>query len=62
MQLLYEVVVCNELTGEVERVRLTSSCSQEAQVDALVHLFKEQGWRKAVAWQAELAVGASETD
>lgn len=46
---LYDVTVRNELTGEVATISLQSSWPQEAQVAALVQLFKLQGWRKAVA-------------
>ena len=49
MELLYEVVVRNEVTSEVRTVRISSFGPEDAQVEALVQLFKSQGWRKAVA-------------
>jgi hypothetical protein len=55
MGVWYDVRVRNELTGEVTTVSLQSNCWEEAQVAALVKLFKSQGWRKAVALQPELA-------
>lgn len=59
---MYEVDVRNELTGEVEKVRLSCACSQDAQVNALLQLFKHQGWRKAVAAPPELALAYSESE
>lgn len=51
----YDVTVRNELTGEVATVEVRSDCWQQAQVDALVLLFRSSGWRKAVAYQPVLA-------
>jgi hypothetical protein len=55
----YKVLVRNELTGETETVRtaMDGICGAQAQVEALLHLFKSKGWRKAVAFQPELADG-----
>jgi hypothetical protein len=46
---VFDVVVHNELTHEETTVRLTSGCSQDAQVEALVQVFKSRGWRKISA-------------
>lgn len=55
----YNVEVRNELTGETETVRMATAgtCGAQAQVEALLHLFKNKGWRKAVAFQPEIAEG-----
>ncbi len=45
----YDVVVRNELTGEIVTVAVCCEDGNTAQIDALVHLFKTKGWRKAVA-------------
>lgn len=54
---MYHVVVRNELTGETETVRtaMDGMCGAQAQVEALLHLFKNKGWRKAIAFQPEVA-------
>lgn len=52
MESTYKVVVRNEITGEVEMVPVACSCFQDAQIEALVFLFRNQGWRKAVALQS----------
>lgn len=49
----YDIVVRNELTGEVATVTVKSSWPQDAQVEALVQLFRALGWRKATAFPAE---------
>jgi hypothetical protein len=55
----YKVLVRNEMTGETEIVRTAKDgiCGAQAQVEALLHLFKNKGWRKAVAFQPEVADG-----
>jgi hypothetical protein len=58
----YDVVVRNELTEEVATVALRSSCPQEAQVEALVQLFRLRGWRKAVAFPAERGPGQASAE
>ena len=50
----YEVIIRNELTGEELTVTRLSYCAQDAQIEALVQAFKNQGWRKAVAFPVEL--------
>jgi hypothetical protein len=50
---LYDVPVQNQLTGEQRTVSLRASWPQEAQVAALVQLFRLHEWRKAVAFPAE---------
>lgn len=52
---MYEVAVRNELTGEMETVLITTGVPCDAQVQALLHLFKTRGWRKAVALQPRRA-------
>src|SRR3989442_336331 len=44
-----EILVRNELTGEVASVCLPSMHEAEAQVQALILLFRSRGWRKATA-------------
>jgi hypothetical protein len=54
VQQLYDVVVRNENTGETVTVCVESPCHGDAQTRALVQLFKNDGWRKAVAFPAVL--------
>ena len=56
---LYDVTVQNQLTGEVAVLAVSSSWPQDAQVEALVQLFKLHGWRKAVAFPAKRIVTQS---
>lgn len=46
---MYFVPVRNEATGEVRIVEVVSSFGPDAQVEALQHVFKSEGWRKATA-------------
>lgn len=55
MEARYDVKVRNELTGEEMTVSLDSNSWQDAQVHALILLFKHVGWRKAVAYPPEIA-------
>src|SRR5438105_1969365 len=50
----YDVVVRNELTGEVTTVGIRSWDAQEAQSEALIYLFRSRGWRKALALWPEV--------
>lgn len=47
MDQLYDVVVSNDLTDEMTTVSLRSTGETDAQVEALVSLFRSRGWRKA---------------
>ncbi|GAC1472007.1 MAG: hypothetical protein NVS2B16_32220 [Chloroflexota bacterium] len=55
MERVYDVVVHNELTDEVRTVSLLSASAQDAQVDALVTLFRSHGWRKACTVRVSMA-------
>ncbi|HEX6506964.1 MAG TPA: hypothetical protein VF221_04960 [Chloroflexota bacterium] len=50
---LYAVPVCNELTGEMQIVSVSCGSSLDAQIEALRLVFRNQGWHKARALQAE---------
>lgn len=52
---LYEVVVRNELTGEVETVSIQCTGGCDAQVQALHRMFHARGWRKASALPPSIA-------
>jgi hypothetical protein len=49
----YRVPVRNEHTGEVRVVEICSGYGTDAQIEALQTLFRQEGWRKAVALQPE---------
>jgi len=46
----YTVSVRNEHTGEMTTVTISAFSAQDAQIEALVLLFRSHGWRKAVAF------------
>ena len=48
----YQVEVRNETTGEVHSMTVHCEDPRDAQIQALVTLFRSQGWRKAVAQPA----------
>ena len=50
----FDVTVRNELTGEVVTVGIRSGDAQEAQAEALLYMFRSQGWRKAIALWPQL--------
>lgn len=54
MEDTYTVMVRNDLTGEMQAVSVVSVSPEDAQIEALVQLFKRLGWRKAVAFRARL--------
>lgn len=62
MESLFDVVVRNELTGEVVSVRVPCNAPQDAQIEALLGVFKNRGWRKALALPAEPVNGVSERE
>jgi hypothetical protein len=45
----FTVVVRNEFTGEVRTIEVQSEYYRDAQIAALVQLFRVDGWRKATA-------------
>jgi hypothetical protein len=47
---VYEIVVRNELTGELVTLAISGSVAAEAQTTALLQLFRTRGWRKASAF------------
>ena len=49
----YRVQVRNEHTGEVRIVEILSGHGADAQTAALQQLFRQEGWRKAVAFKPE---------
>ncbi len=49
----YLIPVRNETTGEVKVVEILSGHDADAQVSALLQLFKQEGWRKATALRPE---------
>ncbi|GAC1334528.1 MAG: hypothetical protein NVS2B16_18840 [Chloroflexota bacterium] len=59
MQQLYEVVVRNELTNEETTVSLPSASQQDAQVEALICLFRCHGWRKSCTLRVSLVSEAA---
>lgn len=46
---VYDVVVRNDLTGELVTLSMAGSVPAEAQTQALIQLFQTHGWRKASA-------------
>ncbi len=48
---MYSVTVRNEHTGEMRVVEVSSSFHTDAQIEALMILFHEEGWNKARALQ-----------
>lgn len=46
------VAVRNELTGEIRHVEIVCDYDKDAQVLALVSMFRQQAWRKATALPA----------
>jgi hypothetical protein len=46
---VFTVPVRNEFTGEVRVIEVHEEYFRDAQVAALVQLFREEGWRKATA-------------
>ena len=57
---VYDVLVRNELTGELTTVVVTAIGAVNAQVEALHHVFHSAGWHKAVAMQPALTSQAPE--
>jgi UTP:GlnB (protein PII) uridylyltransferase len=49
----FTVCVKNEMTGEVRLIEVQCVYGPDAQVQALQRLFREEGWRKAVALMPE---------
>lgn len=49
----YRVPVRNEHTGEIRVVEILSGYEVDAQTAALQQLFRQEGWRKAVAMKPE---------
>lgn len=47
---VFDIVVRNEMTGEVVTLAVEGSVPAEAQTAALVELFRSRGWRKASAF------------
>jgi hypothetical protein len=56
----YRVPVRNEHTGEIRVVEILSRYFADAQTEALELLFRQEGWRKAVAFQPEWSVSEGE--
>jgi len=52
---IFAIPIRNEQTGEIRVVEIMCGFHVQAQVEALHHLFKQEGWRKATALQAEVA-------
>lgn len=50
---LYRVTCIHQETGEQAQVELECSCPQEAQVEALMQLYRQWGWRHVLANRAE---------
>ena len=50
---LFLIPVRNEFTGEVRVVEVLSRHVADAQVEALQRLFRDEGWRKALAFHPE---------
>ena len=50
---MYEVLVRNEITGEMATITVESPSNHDAQVEALVQCFRAQGWRRATAFCPE---------
>ena len=48
----YSVTVRNEHTGESTTLTIQATCPADAQLNALLSLFKANGWRKALALPA----------
>jgi transposase InsO family protein len=51
---VYDIVVRNDLTGEIVTVAMSGSVPAEAQTHALIQLFHTHGWRKASALPPEV--------
>lgn len=49
----YSVLICNELTGETTVKWVASVSAKDAQVEALTQVFRQQGWRKASAFESQ---------
>ena len=49
----YSVSVRNELTGEIRVLDVVSEYFADAQITALERMFKDEGWRKALALAPE---------
>jgi hypothetical protein len=50
---LFLVPVRNEFTGEVRFIEVESGQYADAQIEALQRLFRDEGWRKAIALAPE---------
>lgn len=50
----FQVPVRNEHTGEIRVIEILSGHETDAQIEALERLFREEGWRKAVALAPQL--------
>lgn len=46
----YDILVRNEMTGEMATITVESSNNHDAQVEALVQCLRAHGWRRATAF------------
>ena len=58
----FDIVVRNEMTGEVVTLAVPGSIAAEAQTEALIQLFRSRGWRKACAFPPDGTVSIPAPD